>query len=218
MEDKKYELFLELLGFCKDKYSKEKIFKDFISLFAISLSNKVAFNKENSNRYEEIYQSYEKEEQPYFYALSAELSRIFFNEKEPYDVLGDIYQKISNKSYLRLISNNNNRIQEVGKKLQGVISINKKTNNGKMVEVNCGSGSMILAYTSTLKIFKLDYKKELKVIAIDTDIVNVFMTYIQMYFYDIVATVILVDEKTNQELMRLYTPMYEEDMENLMVA
>ena len=114
--------------------------------------------------------------------------------------------------------NNNSPLQEVGKKLQGIININKKTNNGNMIEVNCGSGAMILAYASTLKMFKLDYKKDLQVTAIDTDIINVFMTYIQMWFFDIAATVILVDEKSNKELMRLYTPAYEDEEENLMVA
>ncbi len=210
-------MFINLLNFSKEKYSTEKVFKDFISLFAISLSNKVVFNKKNSDKYEEIYQSYEKKEQPYFYALSTELTRIFCNEKEPYDVLGDIYQKITKSNYLKLL-NNNSPLQEVGKKLQGIININKKTNNGNMIEVNCGSGAMILAYASTLKMFKLDYKKDLQVTAIDTDIINVFMTYIQMWFFDIAATVILVDEKSNKELMRLYTPAYEDEEENLMVA
>ena len=217
MENKKYELFIKLLKFSEDKYSTEKVFKDFISLFAISLSNKVVFNKKNSDKYEEIYQSYEKEEQPYFYALSTELTRIFCNEKDPYDVLGDIYQKVTKKNYLKLL-NSNSPLQEVGKKLQGIININKKANNGNMIEVNCGSGAMILAYASTLKMFKLDYKKDLQVTAIDTDIINVFMTYIQMWFFDIAATVILVDEKSNKELMRLYTPAYEDEEENLMVA
>ena len=216
MENKKYELFINLLNFSKGKYSTEKVFKDFISLFAISLSNKVVFNKKNSDKYEEIYQSYEKEEQPYFYALSTELTRIFCNEKDPYDVLGDIYQKVTKSNYLKLL--NDSPLQEVGKKLQGIININKKTNNGNMIEVNCGSGAMILAYASTLKMFKLDYKKDLQVTAIDTDIINVFMTYIQMWFFDIAATVILVDEKSNKELMRLYTPAYEDEEENLMVA
>ena len=59
-----------------------------------------------------------------------------------------------------------------------------------MVEFNCGSGAMILAYASTLHIFKLDYKIDLDVAAIDTDIINVFMTYIQLYFYEISAIVI----------------------------
>lgn len=217
MENKKYELFIKLLEFSGDKYSSEKVFRDFISLFAISLSNKVVFNKKNSDKYEEIYQSYEKEEQPYFYALSTELTRIFCNEKDPYDVLGDIYQKVTKKNYLKLL-NSNSPLQEVGKKLQGIININKKANNGNMIEVNCGSGAMILAYASTLKMFKLDYKRDLQVTAIDTDIINVFMTYIQMWFFDIAATVILVDEKSNKELMRLYTPAYEDEEENLMVA
>ena len=185
--DNKYEVFIKLLNFNKDKYSPEKVFKDFVSLFAITLSNKVSYSQKNSNMYEKIFQNYEKEEQSNFYALSIELT-------------------------------NNNPIQEVGKKLQGVININKKANNGKMIEMNCGSGAMILAYASTLKMFKLDYKFDLEVTAIDTDIINVFMTYIQLYFFEIGAVVILVDEKTNKELMRLYTPFYEDDMENLMAA
>ncbi len=212
----KYDMFIQLLNFNRDKYTAEKVFKDFISLFAISLSNKVYFNQENSNMYQRIYESYEKEEQFNFYALSTELTRLFCNQKDPYDILGDIYQKITNQNYLKLI--NNSPVQEVGRKLQGVININNKTNNGKMIEMNCGSGAMILAYASTLKIFKLDYKIDLEVTAIDTEIINVFMTYIQLYFYDISAVVILVDEKTNKEIMRLYTPAYEDDMENLIAA
>ena len=214
--NKKYEVFIQLLNFKKDKYSAEKVFKDFITLFAISLSNKVIFNKNNQEMYERIYQSYDISEQYNFYTLSAELTRLFCNEKDPYDILGEIYQEISNKNYLKLISNS--PLQEVGKKLQGVININKKTNNGKMLEMNCGSGAMILAYASTLKIFKLDYKIDLEVTAIDTDIINVFMTYIQLYFYDIAAVVILADEKSNKEIMRLYTPAYDNVIGNLMVA
>lgn len=214
--NKKYEVFIQLLNFNNKKYPAEKVFKDFISLFAIGLSNNVVFNKENQDMYEKIYQSYDNSEQYIFYALSAELTKLFCNEKDPYDILGEIYQKITNKNYLKLISNS--PLQEVGKKLQGVININKKTNNGKMLEVNCGSGAMILAYASTLKMFKLDYKFDLEVTAIDTDITNIFMTYIQLYFFEISAVVILADEKNNKELMRLYTPSYEDEMENYKAA
>lgn len=216
MENKKYEMFIRLLKFNENKYLAEKVFKDFISLFAISLSNKVAYNQENSKLYERIYQNYDESEQFNFYALSSELTRLFCNENAPYDILGEIYQEVTSKSYLKLI--NNNPLQEVGKKLQGIININKKTNNGKMIEMNCGSGAMILAYASTLKMFNLNYKIDLEVTAIDTDIINVFMTYIQLYFFEISAVVILMDEKTNKEIMRLYTPDYEDYEENLMVA
>ena len=216
MEDKKYKSFIKLLNFYPEKYSQEQVFKDFISIFAISLSNKVYYNQKNRDMYNKISQKYESDEQFNFYALSAELTKLFCSEKDPYDILGDIYHKITNKNYLKLI--NNTPLQEVGRKLQGVININKKANNGKMVEVNCGTGAMILAYASTLKMFKLNYKFDLEVTAIDTDIINVFMTYIQLYFFEISAVVILVDEKTNKELMRLYTPFNKYDMENLMVA
>lgn len=214
--NKKYEVFIKLLNFNREKYSAERVFKDFIALFAITLSNKVVPNQENIKRYNKIYDSYDKSEQYNFYALSAELTKLFCNEKDPYDILGDIYQEITNKNYLKLITNS--PLQEVGKKLQGVININKKNNNGKMLEMNCGSGAMILAYASTLKLFKLDYKFDLEVTAIDTDITNVFMTYIQLYFFEISAVVILSDEKNNKELMRLYTSLYEDEIENRMVA
>lgn len=212
----KYNVFNKLLNFNTNKYSPEKVFKDFISLFAIGLSNKVYFNKENSERYNQIYNAYEKQDQYVFYALSTELIRLFGNESNPYDILGEIYQEITKTNYLRLV--NRTPLQEVGKKLQGVINLNNKSNNGKMIEVNCGSGAMILAYASTLRLFKMDYKIDLEVTAIDTDIINVFMTYIQLYFFQISAVVILVDESTNKELMRLYTPDYEEADEKLMAA
>ena len=212
----KYDVFIRLLNFNKNRYKPENVFKDFISLFAISLSNKVYYNKKNNDMYQNIYRNYNKKDHFIFYALSTELTRLFCSQKEPYDILGDIYQKITNKNYLKVI--NNNAIQEIGKKLQGIIKINKKNNNGKMIEMNCGSGAMILAYASILKMFSLDYKIDLEVTAIDTDLINVFMTYIQLYFYDISGVVVLLDEKTNREIMRLYTPSYEEIEENSMVA
>lgn len=214
--NKKYEVFIQLLNFNTEKYSAEKLFKDFIILFAISLSNKVIFNINNKRMYDEIFEKYEKSERYIFYALSTELIKLFHNEKEPYDILGELYQNICNKNYLKLVTNNS--LQEFGKKLQGVVNINKRNNNGKMLEMNCGTGAMILAYASTLKLFKLNYKFNLEVTAIDTDILNVFMTYIQLYFYEISAVVILADEKENKELMRLYTPAYDNDIGNLMVA
>ena len=212
----KYDVFIRLLNFNKNRYKPENVFKDFISLFAISLSNKVYYNKKNNDMYQNIYRNYNKKDHFIFYALSTELTRLFCSQKEPYDILGDIYQKITNKNYLKVI--NNNAIQEIGKKLQGIIKINKKNNNGKMIEMNCGSGAMILAYASILKMFSLDYKIDLEVTAIDTDLINVFMTYIQLYFYDISGVVVLLDEKTNREIMRLYTPSYEEIEENSMAA
>lgn len=214
--DDKYEVFIKLLNFLKHKYTPEKVFQDFVSLFAISLSNKVYFNKKNSERYKEIYNSYEQEEQYIFYALSSELIKLFKSEDEPYDILGEIYKRITNNDCLKNMYNKN--IQEQGKSLQGVMKLNKKSNNGKLVDVNCGSGAKILAYASTLNIFKLNYKINLEVTAIDTDIINVFMTYIQLYFYEISAVVILVDERSNEEMMRLYTPLYENEEENLKVA
>lgn len=217
MEDKKYNVFMRLLNFNHSKYAAEKIFSDFIKLFAINLSNKVVYNEKNGKMYEEIYKAYEKTEQCYFYALSMELTRIFCAEKDPYDILGEIYQQLTKKNYLNLIDKNNTA-QEFGKKLQGIININNKAKNGKMLEMNCGSGAMILAYASTLKMFKLDYRRDLQVTAVDYDILNVFMTYIQLYFYEINATVILVNKENNKELMRLHTPTYENEGENAMAA
>lgn len=214
--ENKYEVFIKLLNFLKNKYSAEKIFNDFVTLFAITLSNKVCFNKENISMYNKIYNSYEKEEKYIFYALSSELIKLFKNEIEPYDILGDIHKKITKQTNIKIV--NNSKLQEAKRKLQGVLKLDRKNNNGTMVEVNCGSGAMILAYASTLNMFNLDYKIDLDVTAIDTDILNVFMTYIQLYFYEISAVVILLDEVTNKELMRLYTPNYENEIENLMVA
>ena len=80
MEDKKYKSFIKLLNFYPEKYSQEQVFKDFISIFAISLSNKVVFDQKNRDRYEAIYQSYNKNERYIFYALSTEITRIFCNQ------------------------------------------------------------------------------------------------------------------------------------------
>ncbi|MCI9038446.1 MAG: hypothetical protein HFJ29_00965 [Clostridia bacterium] len=210
----KYEVFIQLLNFNIKKYPVEKVFKDFIFLFAIDLSNKVVFNLENNKKYNEIYESYDVDEKSKMYALAGELTRIFQKEKELNDVLGEIYQIVTNRNCLRLLEDNGG----IERKLQSIMKINKKLNDGKLTATNCGTGSKILAYASMLKVFKVNYKTDLQVTAIDTDIFNIFMTYIQLYFYKINAVVILVDKNTNLELMKLYTPQNEDNMEKLMAA
>ena len=130
---------------------------------------------------------------------------------------GEIYQKITNKNYFSLVENDTLQ-NKVDRKLQNIIKINNKLKNGEICDGKCGSGTKILAYASTLKIFKLDYKIDLEVTAIDTDITNVFMTYIQLYFFEISAIVILKDKKSEKELMRLYTDSYKDDTYNVVAA
>ncbi len=93
----KYEVFIQLLNFNIKKHSIEEVFKDFIFLFAIDLSNKVVFNLENNRKYNEIYQSYDIDEQAKMYALAGELTRIFQKEKDLNDILGEIYQIVTNR-------------------------------------------------------------------------------------------------------------------------
>ena len=49
-------------------------------------------------------------------------------------------------------------------------------------------------------------------------IINVFMTYIQLFFFEISAVVILKDKSVDKELMRLYTDSYEDDTYNTIAA
>ena len=206
MENKNYNEFIRLLNFKPEKYSNIKVFSDFVTLYAISISNKIQYNKQNARKYAEIYNSYAADEHCNFYALGTLLTKMLCSQTEPYDILGEIYKEISQNNYLKLVRKQT-PMQEVGKKLQGVMNINQKNSNGKMVEIDCGSGAMILAYASILKLFKLDYKIDLEVTATDTDLLNVFMTYIQLYFYEISATV-----------MRLYTFLQEDAEAELLVA
>ena len=100
----KYSKFINLLNFNEEKYSAESVFKDFISIFAISISNKVMFNFTNKKRYDEILSKYESDEQGIFYMLSSELTKLICNEKEPCDILGEIYQKITQKMSFYIFS------------------------------------------------------------------------------------------------------------------
>lgn len=205
--EEKYNMFIKLLNFNPEKYTQESVFKDFVSMLAIKLSNDVVYNRKNNDIYNEIMKKYNDIEQYYFYALSFEMKKILCREVNM-DILGEIYKEICSNQELKL---NNSILQEVGKKVQGIMNINPKEKNGKMVEVGCKSGGMILAYARTLEMLKPNYTIE--VTAIDTNIINVFMTYIQLYFNSISAVVILADESNNKELMRLYTPAYLEKKE-----
>lgn len=93
-----YKKFIELLNFSHGKYRQTDIFRDFVALFAISLSNAFLFREELENRYLQIINQYTKEEMQVFPRLVAELVHIMCLKQTPYDVLGDIYQIIGANS------------------------------------------------------------------------------------------------------------------------
>ena len=210
----KYERFIKLLNF-SFIYDAERVFKDIVCLFAISLINKISYTKENIETYQRIYNKYSEEEQIYIDMLTMEIILLLKDADGPTDILGDIYKKVSNNNSLT-INNTSTKMVEFGKKIQGIISVGKNK-KGNMLELNCGSGGMILAYVRNLKLHHIDYKRKLNIVATDLDLTKVYMTYIQLSYFEISAVIIQLDSSNNEKL-KLYTPSYFAQTEMLNVA
>ena len=90
----KYRDFVDLLDFSNGKYNIGDVFRDFVCLFAISLSNALLPDKSRENLYQSTLNKYEKKEMQIFPRLAVKLIELLEKEGQPYDILGDIFGQI----------------------------------------------------------------------------------------------------------------------------
>lgn len=204
---------IEILNKISGEYSTTEIFKDWVKMIAIAISNNSEFAgsdiwKDREQQFSEIKRKYSEDK----FNLMKNAFHILVDLycKEIYDYLGEIYMQcmMGNKTTGQFFTPFH--LSYLTAKLEGL----KENEKGKyfVYEPTAGSGGMILAYAKVLKENNINYQNKLQAEAQDLEYTAVYMTYIQLSLLGISAKVsqgdTLVEPVVTDENRIFYTPKY----------
>lgn len=193
------------------KHNIADVFRDFLEISAITISNSVDWNQaaKREKKYFELIKNYSKEELLKFAKILAELTMAL--EKEPSDILGEIFMEL-----------------ELGNKFKGqfftpmsvaicmaemTLSDNytKIINDNGYLTINepaCGAGATIIAFALALKNRGYNYQQQMLLTAQDLDIKAVHMCYIQCSLLGIPGQILHCNTLTMEVFEIWRTPFY----------
>ena len=184
-----------------------EVFRDFVTMSAISLHNAVNKNDEMEQEYLQIVGQYKKEEVSDFCKLLAILVDLL--EPEPRDVLGGLYME------LELGNNNTGQFftpPEISL-MMAKMSYGDQLQNLEqpyitLSEPACGAGGMVLAFVSVMLSHKHNPAEKLWVQCIDVDRLAAMMCYLQLSLWHVPAEIIIGNTLTMEFRQTLYTPAH----------
>ena len=190
--------------------NEQMLFSDWVKLTALSISQRVNYDKEMERAYLQTVKGYRKEELQSFCKMTGRLWRLFDQQIDDY--LGKIYMRSgmgSNKTgqfftpfHLSELTANLS-LEDLESRMEG----------GKLIinEPSSGGGGLILAAAKILKEKNLNYQEIMDVTARDLDWNGVYMTYTQLSMAGIPAKIIQGDTLAGSKPLKrqiLFTPMY----------
>lgn len=185
-----------------------QVFTTFLELTALCLSIETdpTSKSERLQRYNDMVRDMDDETLNAYARMEIALIEEAQRTKDcPYDVLGEIFMSLglSNEWNGQFFTPDN--ICRMMAKLVGVDSLPEK-GSITINEPTCGSGAMVLGAVYAMKEKGQDFQSHAMFVAQDIDIRCVWMTYIQLWLYEIPAIVIHGDTLAMKEWSRWYTP------------
>ena len=191
-----------------------EVFRDFVTISAISLHNVVRMDDSLEQEYFQIIKAYKKDELLMFSELLAVLIELL--EPEPRDVLGGLYMELElgNETVGQFftppdVSHMMAQMlygDQIGEMDQDFITLS---------EPACGAGGMILAFTKVMLSYHHNPANKLWVQCIDIDRLAALMCYVQLSLWNIPAEVVVGNTLSLEIREVLYTPahyLYDWDM------
>lgn len=203
---------INLLMGVAQKYGTWEVFKDFIEMSAISLSNAVdhSFNRGiREEQYMQIVKRYDKNDVNRFPEMFAEL--ILAIEAEPSDILGKIYceLELANKWRGQFFTPDS-ICKMMGKML--LTEDMKKTIDKKgfitVQEPAIGGGALIINLALAMQEEKINYQQSMVVTGVDVDIKSIHMAYVQLSLLNIPAILVHGNSLSMEVHSNWYTPAY----------
>ena len=165
--------------------------------------------KEKAKEIDKLMKKYTIEEQKNIWYMMLELTDLYRKQYEPYDILGEIFNKLNmgnartgqffTPTHISEAIVKINNIDEKEIKEKGYMTVN---------EPACGAGGMILAIAGELQAKGYDTYRNIFVQCWDIDRKCAMMTFVQLSLYDIPAQVIWGDTLTLKPNEIFYTPAY----------
>ena len=183
------------------------VFRDFVTLSAISLHNAVKKDESLEQEYLAIVSQYDKEELSVMCELLSILVELL--EPEPRDILGDLYMDLglANEKNGQFFTPAEISLM-MAKMLYGdqLKEINKPFIT--LSEPACGAGGMVLAFAKVMIDSGQNPAEKLWVQCIDIDRMVALMCYVQLSLWNIPAHVIVGDALGKDFNEGFYTPAY----------
>lgn len=184
------------------KYNKGDIFKDFVLMTAVSISNRFEFDEDKEREYESIAKKYSKDELENFSSLVGML--VLGMESNPGDILGEIFMKLK-------IGNKKDQYFTPMNVARMMGEITDSDDEKEFINVNdpsCGSGAMVIAKALNMYDKGINYQNNMRAVVQDLDRTVLLMCYVQLSFLGIDATCSVGDSLKPNEVSEVwYTPM-----------
>ena len=193
-------------GIARHKHRFE-VFKDFVTMSAISLHNAVAKSEELEAEYMEIVKRYKREEVSQFPRLLANLVNML--EDEPHDALGGLYMELElgntqngqfftpcEVSTLMAKLNYDDQIAELDKPFI------------TLEDPACGAGGMILAFVKVMLGYQHNPSERLWARCVDVDRTAALMCYIQLSLWYVPAQIVVGNSLTLEVRETWHTPAH----------
>lgn len=186
------------------------VFSDWVEIMAITISNacdKVHFD-EREKRYMDIVKQYNGEELNKF----AEAFACLINTLEETglrDILGETFHELElHNKYHGQFFTPFHVCELMGDVTMGGSQILNEKGYATLCEPCSGSGAMVLGTARSMQKAKLDFQRQMVVLANDIDAKCVYMCYVQLSLFGIPAVVQHGNSLTLETWSRWYTPIY----------
>ena len=201
--------FIESLDFTRGKYINQDIFRDVISLTVYIIQVFLIGNKNYIEDLDTVLKKYNESEKVMLQNLAYKLINIYKNQKEPVDILGEVFNQLNMSNVKTGQFFTPTHISKAIAKITGIDEdAIKKNGYTRIHEPSCGAGGIILAYAKEIQAIGYDTYRNMLVQCWDIDRNCALMTYIQLSMYDIPAEVICGDILAYKSSEILYTPAY----------
>lgn len=199
--------FESIISGLAGKYRQWDIFRDFVEMSALALSQPLNFQKGREERYLEIAKRYSKDELiKISHLLSVVVEAL---EEKPQDFLGECYQQLG------LSSKQNGQFftpYYLCQMMAQMVASSEEVDAlevGKYITVNepaCGAGANIIALFEHYRKHKVDTNRKVFVVAQDIDRMCAHMCFVQFSLLDIPAQVIIGNTLTLEAIEHFNTP------------
>ena len=199
-------LLKEIRSVAKYKHRYD-VFRDFVTMSAIALSNAIRKDQGREDEYLKIIKSYEKADQMAFPKLLGLLTEAL--EFAPFDVLGKLFMD------LELGSRDKGQFftpATISEMMAQILHGEELENLTKpfitLSEPACGAGGMVLAFVKTMISHGHDPAKRLWVQCIDVDRLAALMCYVQLALWNVPAEVLVGNTLSLQFREVWHTPQH----------
>lgn len=199
---------IKLLNQIAYKHHMYDVFRDFVAMTAIALSNvadKSQFEKREAE-YFRVIKKYDKEELKLFPQAFAELVMAY--EFGFDDILGSLFMQLELGNSKRGQFFTPYHLCRLMSVITGDEDIREKIATRGFIQAgDCcvGAGAMMIALAQNMKEAGINYQQHLYIVTQDIDITAVHMAYIQFTMYHIPAVVILGNSLALEEKEHWYT-------------